>query len=82
MFLLCQEACKLGTAYVKLQGEHEALKKKHAEDNGKIMFLVTNQETKFFHHVTILMIESAEAAKKSFEAKVKESDDFVNKMKK
>src|SRR3954462_12539539 len=28
------------------------------------------------------MVESAEAAKKAFDAKVKESDDFVNKMKK
>ena len=67
---------------MKLQGEHEALKKKHAEDNGKLMFLATNQETKSFHHVTILMVESAEAVKKAFEAKVKESDEFVNKMKK
>ena len=67
---------------MKLQGEHEALKNKHAEDNGKLMFLATNQETKSFHHVTLLMVESAEAAKKAFKAKVKESDDFVNKMKK
>src|SRR3954471_14275247 len=36
----------------------------------------------FFHHATILMAESAEAAKKAFDAKVKESDDFVKKMKK
>ena len=67
---------------MKLQGEHEALKKTHAEDNGKLMFLVANQETESFHHVTILMVESAEDAKKAVEAKVKESDDFVNKMKK
>ena len=78
-FSLYQEACKLGTAFMKLQGEHEALKKKHAEDDGKLMFLATNQETISFHHVTILMVESVEAAKKAFEAKVKESDDFVKK---
>ena len=82
LFFLCQEACKLGAAFVKLQGEHEALKKKHAEDNGELIFLVTDQDTKSVHHVTLLMIESAEAAKKAFDAKVKESDDCVNKMKK
>jgi len=31
-----QEACKLGTAHVKLQGEYEVLKKQHAEDNGEV----------------------------------------------
>src|SRR4051812_10644430 len=46
------------------------------------MFLVANEEFKIFHHVTFLMTESAEAAKEAFEAKVKESDEFVNKMKK
>ena len=48
LFSLCQEACKLGAAFVKLQGEHEALKKKHDEDNGKVMFPIANEEIKFF----------------------------------
>ena len=82
LFFVCQEACKLGTAFMKLQGEHESLKKKHAEDNGKVMFPVADEEIKFFHHVTFLVTKLAEAAKKAFEAKVKESDEFVNKMKK
>ena len=42
-FRLCQEACKLGAAYVKLQGEHEVLKKQHAEDNGKVTFPGNNR---------------------------------------
>ena len=50
LFFLCQEACKLGTAFVKLQGEHEALKKKNDEDNGKVMFPVANEVVGFFHH--------------------------------
>ena len=58
------------------------MKKKNDEDNGKVMFLVANEEFKFFHYVTFLMTKSTEAAKKAFEAKVKESDEFVNKMKK
>lgn len=29
---------------MKLQEEHEALKKRHAEDNGKAMFLIGNEE--------------------------------------
>ena len=33
--LMYQEACKLGTAHAKLQGEYEVLKKQHAEDNGE-----------------------------------------------
>ena len=37
-FFMCQEACKLGTAHVKLHGEYEVLKKQHAEDNGKVTF--------------------------------------------
>ena len=56
---------------MKLQGEHEALKKKHVEDNGELLFLATNQETKSFHYVTLWMVESSEAAKKAFDAKVK-----------
>ena len=56
LFFLCQEACKLGAAFVKLQGEHEALKKKHAEDNGKVMFPVYNEEVKFFRLVTFLRL--------------------------
>ena len=67
---------------MKLQGEHEALKKKYAEDNGEFILCVTDPEIKSLHHATFLMVESAEAAKKAFDAKVKESDDFVNKMKK
>ena len=54
LFFLWQEACKLGAAFVKLQGEHEALKKKHVEDNGKVMFPVDNEEIKFFRPVTFL----------------------------
>jgi hypothetical protein len=42
LYFLRQEACKLGAAFVKLQGEHEALKKKNAEDNGKASFLESN----------------------------------------
>ena len=53
---LCQEACKLGTAYVKLQGEHEALKKKHAEDNGKVMLPEYSNEVKFCRLVTFLRL--------------------------
>jgi len=37
LYLNCfpyQEACQLGTAFAKLRGEHEALKKKNDEDNG------------------------------------------------
>ena len=33
--LMYQEACKLGTAHVKLQGEYEVLKKQHAKYNGE-----------------------------------------------
>ena len=32
---------------MKLQGEHEALKKKHAEDNGKVMLPEYSNEVKF-----------------------------------
>ena len=56
LFLLCQEACKLGTAYVKLQGEHEALKKKHAEDNGKVMLPEYSNEVQLFRLVILLQL--------------------------
>ena len=52
IFSLCQEACKLGSAYVKLQKEHDALKKQHAEDNGKDKILVYNIEVKLSLFVT------------------------------
>ena len=41
---------------MKLQGEHEALKKKHAEDNGKVMLLDYSNEVKFFRLVTFLRL--------------------------
>ena len=42
---------------MKLQGEHEALKKKHAEDNGKVMVCEHNGEVMFFHLVTFLILD-------------------------
>ena len=67
---------------MKLQEEHETLKRKHAEDNGELIPPCADQKPKSFRFVMLLMIFLAEAAKKAFDAKVKESEDFVNKMKK
>ena len=80
-FYMCQEACKLGSAYIKLQGEYEVLKKQHAEDNGMLYPLVPSRHESHSFGDNCVGHRAA-AAKEAFDAKVKESDEFVSKMKK
>ena len=72
------EALKI--SYQMLQEEHQKLKKQHVEDNGECSSVVTN----IWCYVKLVsnLFRLADAAKKAFDAKVKENDDFVQKMKK
>ena len=77
---LKEEHDAMKTSYQMLQEEYQKLKKQHAEDNGECSFVVTN----IWCYVILVsnLFWLADAAKKAFDAKVKENDDFVQKMKK
>ena len=77
---LKEEHGSLKSSYQLLQEEHEKLQKQHAEDNGKY-FLLTSRL--WFDALSVIdFFRLAEAAQKAFDAKVKEHDDFVQKIKK
>ena len=78
---LKEEHDGLKTSYQLLQEQHEKLQKQHAEDNGKYSLLMTSRL--WFDALSIIdFFWLVEAAKKAFDAKVKEHDDFVQKIKK
>ena len=41
---------------MKLQGEHEVLKKKHAKDNGRVMLPECSNEVEFFRLVMFVRL--------------------------
>ena len=63
-----------------LQEEYQKLKKQHAEDNGEC----SSEESDIWYYVILVsnLLPLVDATKKPFDAKVKENDDFVQKMKK
>ena len=76
---LKEEHDALKAAYELLQEEHQKLQKQHAEDNGECSSAMTS-----IWCCAVLVINFfrlADAAKKAFNAKLKENDDFVQKMK-
>ena len=63
------------TSYQMLQEEYQKLKKQHVQDNGECSL----EATDIWSYVILVsnLFRLADAAKKAFDAKVKENDDFV-----